>query len=498
MAAVNVKSLYDTCASLTKQLIEQTKGTDNKKADPSLVKALEGAFKQILDFERMYLIKAHNRFYGAVLMEIEMEVDFKQRGAVDLKVKESPLRIGVNPIYCSGYTFPEFTFMIIQEIHRMIDLHPQLFARMNSSRDSRIHEKLEKASDASTSSIIERDVRLTATNSSDYYSSSRMGCKIPKDAYTVASLNSELGVRSQKEQTLKYYFDILKKFKNKEEDNGGQNFSPVSFPSSAMGSGEGETVATPENNQGENIHQWETADEDSVKDAIISVVKSAYDSLDDRQRGMLPAGLVSQINALLAPPQISWKQVLRKMVGSIPVPYRKTRTRLNRRQPYRSDLSGRLPKRTVNIVCCFDTSGSMSDNDLKYCINEVFNIIKVYEGYKVTIIECDSEVQRVYQAKSMADIQTKMKGRGGTSFIPVIKYINGEGEFNNPKKYPLAGKFRDALMVYFTDGYGDYEIPKPKTYRNLWVVLNGENNLSLKQPYGDVKSLSTDKDFRKQ
>jgi predicted metal-dependent peptidase len=489
MAQVNVKNLYDTCRSLTKQIIDQTKGNDGKKADPALLNALEGAFKQILDFERMYLIKAHNRFYGAVLMEMDMEVDFKQRGAVDLKVKEAPFRIGVNPIYCSDYTFPEFTFMIIQEIHRMIDLHPNMYARLNSSKDPNVHQMLDAASDATTSSIIERDVRLGASGSSDYYSSTKMGCKIPKDAYTVSKLNQECGVRTQSEQTLKYYFDILNKFKKKQPQQPQEG-----LPQFGMGGGSG-SVATPENNQGESTHQWEGTDEDETKDAITSIVKSAYESLDERQRGMLPSGLVSAIQALLAPPQISWKQVLRKMVGSVPVPYRRTKTRLNRRQPYRADLSGKLPKRTVNIVCCFDTSGSMSDNDLKYCINEVFNIIKIYEGYKVTIIECDAEVQRVYTAKSMADVQTKMKGRGGTMFTPAIQYINVYKPFDNPTKYPLAGKFKDALMVYFTDGYGEYEIPKPKTYRNLWVVLNGEKNLSLKQPYGDVKSLSTDKDY---
>jgi predicted metal-dependent peptidase len=112
----------------------------------------------------------------------------------------------------------------------------------------------------------------------------------------------------------------------------------------------------------------------------------------------------------------------------------------------------------------------MSDDDLEYCMNEVFNIVKVYEGYKITIIECDAEIGKIYEAKNMADLQLKMSGRGGTSFIPVIEYINGEGHYANNSKYPHAGQYRDALLIYFTDGYGDYEIPKPKTYRNLWVV----------------------------
>ena len=93
------------------------------------------------------------------------------------------------------------------------------------------------------------------------------------------------------------------------------------------------------------------------------------------------------------------------------------------------------------------------------------------------MIECDSEVQRVYRAKNSSEIKTKVKGRGGTLFAPVIDYIN-----NN--RY-----YRDALLIYFTDGYGENTIPKPKTYRNLWIVFDGEDNLSLKNPYGTVLAL---------
>ena len=61
----------------------------------------------------------------------------------------------------------------------------------------------------------------------------------------------------------------------------------------------------------------------------------------------------------------------------------------------------------------------------------------------------------------------------------------------------MSGKFKDALLVYFTDGYGDREIPKPKTFKNLWVVLNDTKNLSLAEPYGEVKALTGDKQYMK-
>ena len=126
----------------------------------------------------------------------------------------------------------------------------------------------------------------------------------------------------------------------------------------------------------------------------------------------------------------------------------------------------------------------MSPRDIEYVINEIFNIVKDYE-YKITIIECDAEIGKVYEAKKPSDVQTKVSGRGGTSFIPVVDYINE------------TGKFRDALMIYFTDGLGIMKSRNQELFRNMWVVLGDEKNLSLKNPYGEVKSLKMDADWIK-
>ena len=108
--------------------------------------------------------------------------------------------------------------------------------------------------------------------------------------------------------------------------------------------------------------------------------------------------------------------------------------------------------------------------------NELFEIL-AKRKHDITVIECDAEVRRVYKARTPADIKMKVTGRGGTWFSPVIEYINND-------KY-----FRDALLIYFTDGYGEMEIPRPRTYRNMWVVIGDARHLSLKEPYGAVMTL---------
>src|SRR5574344_2349297 len=125
----------------------------------------------------------------------------------------------------------------------------------------------------------------------------------------------------------------------------------------------------------------------------------------------------------------------------------------------------------------------------KFCLAEFIRAGRfcwgMLKNYKtdITVIECDTEIGKVYQPRTLKQITTKVTGRGGTSYIPVIEYIN-------------AHKYRDAVMIYFTDGYGDSRIPKPKTYRNLWVVLRDKNNLSLSNPYGEVKTLMGDEDYK--
>lgn len=410
--AKNVKAIYDTCARLVKTA--ESQGND---VDPAVLDALGKAFNDIIEFEKIYLIQCQDKFYGSVLMDLDVGIDFTQQGPVDLKVDRSPFMLGINPLWCSNYKFSEFTGLIINEIIKMVWLHPAAFAQLNHEKDDHKHKLLENASSAASTTIIKRDIRLSPE--SNEYGSNANGCRLPDGVYTPTSLNAECGVKSADNMPLEYYFNILNKFKKKENTNNGSN-GESQENSAAGGSGNNSEqtpgdpnkASTRTNTNGQPCHNWENGDQEELREQITSIVSNAFNSLSEKSRGCLPSSILSQIKALLEPPEINWKQVLRKMIGSVPVPYRKTRTRLNRRQPFRADLCGKLPKRTCNIVCCFDTSGSMSDDDLKYCMNEVFNLIKNYEGHHVTIIECDAEVQRVYQAKSMADVQTKMKGRG--------------------------------------------------------------------------------------
>ena len=77
----------------------------------------------------------------------------------------------------------------------------------------------------------------------------------------------------------------------------------------------------------------------------------------------------------------------------------------NRRCPERTDILGHVNDRCVNIMVAVDTSGSVSDDELKYFFNEVFNIIKDF-NFSLRIVECDSSINNVYTIKSKNDFKS--------------------------------------------------------------------------------------------
>ena len=219
-------------------------------------------------------------------------------------------------------------------------------------------------------------------------------------------------------------------------------------------------------------HDWQVgSDPEEAAAAVRELVNASVGMMNDESRGMMPGFFMSKIEEINKPPVLSWQAILKKYVGTIASSKVKTRTRLNRRQPNRFDISGEVADKVLKIVVAIDTSGSVDDDQIAVIFNEIFAIL-AKRKHEITVIECDSAVQRVYRVRNAGEIQKKVAGRGGTYFTPVIEFINND-------KY-----FRDALLIYFTDGFGEDEIPKPKTYRNLWVILDNADNLSLKEPYG--------------
>ena len=110
-------------------------------------------------------------------------------------------------------------------------------------------------------------------------------------------------------------------------------------------------------------------------------------------------------------------------------------------------------------TCFIDTSGSIGERDLQIALGSVRSILQAFSVEKLHIIYWDDGVAG-HEVYSLVDDQvveqTHPVGGGGTSFAPVLGYLNKH-------------KIRPSFGVCFTDGYiGDWG--RDPGWPMLWVV----------------------------
>ena len=104
-----------------------------------------------------------------------------------------------------------------------------------------------------------------------------------------------------------------------------------------------------------------------------------------------------------------------------------------------------------HMLLAIDTSGSVSDNELREFMGEMHHIFKC--GVDITVVQCDTKIRSILPYKGKFEMA--VQGRGGTEFDPVLEYFN-----ENLQKY--------TSLVYFTDGECGTSV-KPKG-NILWVL----------------------------
>ena len=166
--------------------------------------------------------------------------------------------------------------------------------------------------------------------------------------------------------------------------------------------------------------------------------------------GNVPGELADLIKRLttIEPPKFDWKGYLRRFVGNSTVSYtKKLRRKYNKRY---SDNPGLKIKFKNNILVGVDTSGSVSNKELKEFMSELTHMHKT--GHQITVAQCDTQINSVEEFNPRKDWE--IKGRGGTVFQPVIDL------FNKKKGVYTA-------LIYLTDG--EAATPEDCPKNTLWV-----------------------------
>jgi predicted metal-dependent peptidase len=177
-----------------------------------------------------------------------------------------------------------------------------------------------------------------------------------------------------------------------------------------------------------------------------------------KQRGHIPGELKELIDSLYISeePVLDWKAYLRRFNGMASKIYtKKTRRKPNKRFYGNPALKIKQKKNTLVAI---DTSGSVSKDDLKEFLSEIHHIYKT--GTQVTVVECDASIGRVYEYKGKMEEAKEVTGRGGTSYDPVLEYLQ-----KNKDKY--------QNLIYLTDGECETSIKPCKPV--LWVHCSGRS-----------------------
>jgi len=201
----------------------------------------------------------------------------------------------------------------------------------------------------------------------------------------------------------------------------------------------------------------------------------------NKDRGRLPSHIAELINQNLAPPKAPYYQIIRKLVrGSRLSKFKRSPTRINRKRTYAFHLkSANLPQMspfpgkqrdfTFDIVVLIDTSGSMSQDDVKEGLSGIKNILEKDRHCYTIVLEVDTGVEKEYVCKRVHDIQFNIKGRGGTTLGPGLT---------------RARELGCDVCLAFTDGYTEdiNAISRKKLPKKIiWVITQGGSASKVNQ-----------------
>ncbi len=410
--------------------------------DIPLPEEIRRAFWNIVDKVSFTLIEDKDNFFGYFLFQMLREIRFDISSPTAVHFKGAKYVIYFNPLIFLKLNRNQMATSIKHEILHVVSMHLK--------RAETLKEKY-------STLAINLAMDIVVNKYLDH---------LPPYATTLNTVNLHYGLELEPYKTFEYYLDkiqialdLLEEDEEGEEDDRREDDRD-------------ENQRFKEAYDPEKTHTiWEETDEIDEKTLNAFTKKQVLTA----QKGEMPTYLGNMLAELQnTQGELPWQLYLDKLMGRLESQKKKTMTRRNRRQPERLDLRGHLRGHSVEIAIAIDISGSMSNEEFKQAMKEVFQIVKRYK-HAVTIIECDQEIRRVYKVQSIKDLKDRFASQGGTLFSPVFSYLNRE---------------KVDLLIYFTDGAGEKCLQTvPRQYKVLWVLSGRSQQLSLEKPYGMIKKL---------
>jgi predicted metal-dependent peptidase len=258
----------------------------------------------------------------------------------------------------------------------------------------------------------------------------------------------------------RYYYDKLKEAKDEKQKNGTCGCDAMDELLDSIESGD-----VPDHSSWDDFEDLTEAEQKLIDRQLQKVLSDAKEQTV-KKRGNVP-GEIDGVIVIdeIVPPKFDWRGYIRRFTGvSTKVFTKKIRRKENKRFDANPGLKVKMRQ---HMLLAIDTSGSVSDNELREFMGEMQHIYKC--GVEITIIQCDTTIRSIESYKGKNELE--VHGRGGTEFDPVLEYFNA-----NLNKY--------TSLVYFTDGECSADV-KPKG--NVLWVLSEESCMNESLPGKVIK-----------
>jgi predicted metal-dependent peptidase len=170
------------------------------------------------------------------------------------------------------------------------------------------------------------------------------------------------------------------------------------------GDGEGDK---PGNGRPKLSEEEKKAIRDEVKEAVLAAANAAG-------AGNIPGGVKRMIRDLCEP-VMDWRELLQQQIEST-VKSDFTWARPSRRGWHMDAvMPGMKPGEQIDVVIGIDTSGSITDTDLKIFLSEIKGIMESYDEYRIHVVGWDTEVHNseVFTSDNITNIEEFVPGGGG-------------------------------------------------------------------------------------
>ena len=146
---------------------------------------------------------------------------------------------------------------------------------------------------------------------------------------------------------------------------------------------------------------------DEIREAVLAAANAAG-------AGNIPGGVKRMIRDL-TDPVMNWRELLQQQIEST-VKSDFTWARPSRRSWHMDAvMPGMKPGEQIDVVIGIDTSGSITDTDLKIFLSEIKGIMESYDEYRIHVVGWDTEVHNsaVFTSDNIANIEEFEPGGGG-------------------------------------------------------------------------------------